>query len=307
MAIVSAEITVDFTSWYIGNHNLCWRVQGSGDPYTCSVITCIGGGTSCSGSFLISVDDETCTDVTFEGYVQAACEAGLDDILPFTYLFVPTPTCIQYLLTAVEVPLEINLDITFGGSGYTIAPLVTIIGGAFSIAATVDTVTIAAGSVTGVTLLLLGSYSVLPAIIIAPPDTAGDTATANAVLGYAPGFEVPDCVSMSGINLPNDFFTVGTSVNICSSGASAPIVSDFYTLTVDGNCLCDCELFTLSISGSAAESITYYANLCNGVYETGVLVVGDSDITTCVVSGSVFWKFLNGTPTITTTSGGSCP
>src|SRR5210317_1336664 len=97
MAIVTATITVDFTAFYAGDHRICWRVQGSGDPYDCTtIVNCVGGGAACQGIFNADVNTTSCDGtITFEGYVQATCEAesSLTGRLPFTVDFVPNPVC----------------------------------------------------------------------------------------------------------------------------------------------------------------------------------------------------------------------
>lgn len=131
MAAIPATINVNFTSNYAGGHRVCWRIGNAG-PYNCStVVTCLGGGNPCSANIAITVDNETCDAVTFEGYVQAVCEdiGSLNGRVPFSSTFTPDPTCDSFNITCNSVGLA-GFVITNPGSGYTpgVPPLVTIVG-----------------------------------------------------------------------------------------------------------------------------------------------------------------------------------
>lgn len=131
MAPIAASITVTFTSEYIGCHRVCYRLNNSGG-YSCTNVDCAGGGASCSVTIPITVDNETCTTVEFDGYVQACCQdvSSLVDRIPFSTSFVPSPSCKRYLATCNNVPLA-SISVTNGGSGYTIGshPSVSFSGG----------------------------------------------------------------------------------------------------------------------------------------------------------------------------------
>ena len=97
MATVTATITVDFTANYAGPHRVCFRIQGSGDPYDCStVVNCVGGGTACQAIINTPVNTTSCDGtVVFEGYIQAECEDILstNGRLVWTANFVPNVVC----------------------------------------------------------------------------------------------------------------------------------------------------------------------------------------------------------------------
>ena len=100
--LTSATITVDFLGNYAGPHRVCWRVQGSGNPYVCTnLVTCVGGGNPCQALINVMIDPESCEDVIFEGYIQATCqvEGSTIDRVPFTVTYTPTPSCNMYTLT----------------------------------------------------------------------------------------------------------------------------------------------------------------------------------------------------------------
>jgi hypothetical protein len=105
MAIVSATITVIFTSNFTGDHRICYR-QVDAVAYDCSnLVTCLGGGASCSLNITVSVDDEACP-VTFEGYVQAVCEdiSSVTGRVAFTTSYSPVDACesVAYICDQTE-------------------------------------------------------------------------------------------------------------------------------------------------------------------------------------------------------------
>ena len=93
MALQQATLTVSFTSNYKGIHRICWRVQGSGNDYDCSLLTsCAGNGASCSFDIPILVDPEVCGDpIIYEGYIQPICNdiTSEDGRTPWTVGYTP--------------------------------------------------------------------------------------------------------------------------------------------------------------------------------------------------------------------------
>ena len=112
MALVPATITVNFTSNYTGNHRVCYRLGGVG-LYNCTtIVACLGGGTPCSTTINVTVDDEACTDYVYDGYVQAVCEAEASTTgrVAWTATYTPTNACFSILFTA-------------GGGGGSLLPI----------------------------------------------------------------------------------------------------------------------------------------------------------------------------------------
>jgi len=118
--LTPATITVNFIGNYAGLHRICWRIQGSGNPYACTnIVDCVGGGNPCSAVISIMVDPESCDPVIYEGYIQATCNDITSDIgkVPFTVTYTPTPTCVGWTITCDNVegcpailPTEIGLN-----------------------------------------------------------------------------------------------------------------------------------------------------------------------------------------------------
>lgn len=143
MAPVPATIDVSFISNFTGQHRICWRIAPN-LVYDCStVVVCAGLGNPCSASIPITVDNESCATVLFEGYVQAACEdiGSLNGRIPFSQTFVPNPTCKSYRVSCDNVPVLGTL-ITNAGSGYDPLnpPLVVPFGGGGAGAAVLITI-----------------------------------------------------------------------------------------------------------------------------------------------------------------------
>lgn len=220
MAIVTATITVDFTANYAGDHRICWRVQGSGDPYDCStVVSCVGGGTACQAIFTADVNTTSCDGVvTFEGYVQAACEdeASVNGRLPFTVDFTPNVLCQRTEITCSRGPIE-SITINDGGYGYQLGDAVVITRDPGDTETTNAGITI--GSVgTGIINSISGLSSAGTGY--AP----GDTIDIDVVVG-------PGCAGSGGV------------ITVDTVGASGEILT--YTLTNGGSGY-TCDSFTFS-------------------------------------------------------------
>lgn len=314
MALVPANITVNFTAFYIGVHNICWRLSTNPPgTETCFTVSCLGGGNPCSGTFSVLVDNETCTPVTYVGWVQAGCEEGTDNQIPFSYTFTPTPSCVGYEITCDAVPL-LGFSISNAGSGYddmdppsTANGGITISGGGGS--GVVVVATTSGGVITGFTFSNYGSgYVVAPSVVIAPP-VSGTQAVVTAILGYCSGFTAFDCQGSSEFTVPGDQFQPGDSFKMCKVGtAPGAMIPEEYTTVVDNNCLCDCTNVTLSVT-SEAGSVDYGYTTCdgltesNGVYVYGTLNAGDPAVTACIVDGSFFYNVDTDSTTVSVTFG----
>lgn len=130
--LTPATITVDFLGNYAGPHRVCWRVQGSGNPYVCTnIVTCVGGGNPCQAIINVMVETESCEDVIFEGYIQATCqvEGSSIDQVPFTVTYTPTPSCKGYILTnssgTTQAFLSSDLGLNCDGTSRTGITLLT--------------------------------------------------------------------------------------------------------------------------------------------------------------------------------------
>lgn len=155
MSLVPANIKVDFTANYIGIHRVCYRLGSSG-AYTCVTTDCTSLG-ACTKNIGIFVDNETCDDVEYTGYVQPACVdiSSTEKRVAWTYTFTPVPTCKAYIATCARLDI-LSITITNGGTDYNPAapPTVNFVGGG---GVATGTVVVGEGAITSVDSISGGS------------------------------------------------------------------------------------------------------------------------------------------------------
>jgi len=130
MAPIAASITVNFTANYTGQHRICWRLGSSG-PYDCTTLISTTAGMNYSVIIPVTVDNETCSSVGFEGYVQATCEdeSSSSGRIPFSVTFTPSPDCLPIDISCTAVGI-LEFEMVNNGSGYNAgAPTVTLSSG----------------------------------------------------------------------------------------------------------------------------------------------------------------------------------
>lgn len=305
MAATPATIDISFIANYNGPHRICWRIGSSG-AYTCQTVNCAGGGATCTTTIAISVDNETCANVDFEGYAQPSCIDinSTDKRVAFQVTFVPTPACNRYIATCTSVPV-LSLTLNVAGTNYPSPPALVISGGGGS-GATGHVVTNGAGTVISIVLDTPGSgYTSVPAVTIAnSPD--GSHTTVTAVLDNCPALTSPGCTGTPG-TIPA-IVPLGSAIDICAVGA-APSVPTGFTSVQNGNCACSCINAKISVTGGVGSTLQYYYTKCNGAFVSGFLSVGGSPsfIQDCVVNGSVITRNISGTPTPAIVYTTSCP
>lgn len=307
MSATPASINLSFVANYVGNHRVCYRIGSSG-PYTCQTVSCAGNGATCSATIAISVDNESCPDVLFEGYVQPTCVdiASEEKRVYFSETFTPNPSCKRYIATCSSVALA-AITVTDGGTGYDSGtpPSVIISGGGGS-GATATAVVSVGGVVTGITLNTVGSgYTSAPVVTIGPSPGGGNQATASASLAKCPIMTSPGCSGAPG-DIPS-ILSLGQTVSLCSISGT-PSVPTGFTVSENGNCVCSCLDVTIGITGTVGQTIQYYYTRCNGSFVTGFLSVGGSpvSISDCVVAGSVVTRRVSGDPNAVITYGSAC-
>lgn len=137
MAAVPALLNFQFDSTNTdGCYRVMSRIQGSGDPYVETPVACTPFvpptlSVPCTVQIGITVDDETCAAVTYEGYVQPCCQevASLEGRVPFTVTFTPAPACKSYQVTCISAAVA-EVTVTTPGTGYNpvdVSKLVTFV------------------------------------------------------------------------------------------------------------------------------------------------------------------------------------
>lgn len=288
------SLSIQFTSYYTGNHRICWRFGSSG-AYDCStVIACAGGAATCSTTILVGVSDESCDDVLIEGYVQPTC-VGVDEETSRTYftaVFNPEPPCSKFLLTCASSGIS-GVTLTNPGSGYTPSSSIswTTSGGGGAGAYGSALIDIS-GSVSTVLITNAGSgYTSSPTIIFTT--SSGVTATGTGNLAPCNGLDLgTDCGDVS-VFLTGD---VGDEKLYCFS--VAPEVSGGWTVEESGCCY-TCSTVTFENTGLISDTI-YYINCLTLAYTSLVLDPSDT-VTVCAVTDS--WTGVGPNTTVTAVSG----
>ena len=113
MPPVTGYISISFTPNFVGQHRICWRIGNVG-PYTCEPdFTC--NTDPCTYYITpVSLNNDSCDTVDFNGYIQAACEeeGTLDGAVFWSQAFVPNPECQPYQLTCLGQEINSGISIT---------------------------------------------------------------------------------------------------------------------------------------------------------------------------------------------------
>jgi hypothetical protein len=225
MAIVNATITVDFTANYAGTHRVCYRVQGSGNPYDCTtLVSCVGGGNACQALIIAPVNTTSCDGtVVFEGYIQAICEDILstNGRLAWTADFVPNQVCDKFNITCDLGPVT-GIPLTDRGELYDVGDTIVVTrdgGDAGAVDAVVSIASVGDGVINSISALQAGG------------------------LGYAPG----DTIQIAGATGAGGLITVDT-VNV----GPGDILT--YTLTNGGSGYTGFLTFNVTSGGGAGAA-----------------------------------------------------
>ncbi len=221
MAFIRISYTPNITSSAVSSspficHRICYR-QGSEGSYCCledNTDSVAGipktfdieiGVAPCES--VPDVTPDSCTSTTYEGYIQACCEAidALDGRVFWTAAFELDPVCVNKLTCCQGARdlLDGTITISNAGSGYNPAdsPLTVLVvrnpsdsitaGGTndANITATID----GGGTITGLNIVDGGLYSKIPLFVI-PSPSSGTTATAVLTLACADEAWMGNCV-----------------------------------------------------------------------------------------------------------------
>ena len=233
MALIAASITVNFLSNYAGQHRVCWRTGGAG-AYNCTtLVSCPGSSaTPCSVAISITVDNETCTNVDFDGYVQAVCEdeASTNGRVTFSTSFVPDPSCKRYVATCARVIVD-SYTMVVKGSGYNAgAPSVNVTGGGG--AGATGTAVVGAGVI--LTKAISGAGAgYINGTYLACPLLGGTGAGAQATVVITGGLITSLSITNAGTGYINTdiLFPDTAVVGVPGVAGTITITTDFETIT----------------------------------------------------------------------------
>jgi hypothetical protein len=186
-------------------------------------------------------------------------------------LNISAPTTAGGVQAVVTTLLALNNGvptITSGGTGYTAGDTLTLVGGTFSIVATLTVTTVSSGVITAVSIASNGAYSVLPSnpISVTGGTGSGATFTATASWGLYGVFTITNAGS-GYVEQPTVTFSGGGgsgAAAYASVGASPTVKSIFNTVdfyTSQG------KQFTI---GQAAQTGTSFATLVNDSFNSSV-------------------------------------
>lgn len=115
---ITGYITVTFNATYLGDYRICWRDDSVG-PYTCFLANCSDLGTCTVYINPITFSTNTCDQITYNGYVQAACEDPntTDGAVFWTVVYTPVTDCVPWELTCLGVTTQSSIDIDVKASG----------------------------------------------------------------------------------------------------------------------------------------------------------------------------------------------
>jgi hypothetical protein len=295
MAAQAATINVTFTSQYSGLHRVCYRLVGT-TPYTCFTVICTGLSTPCSYAIPITVDNETCEEIEYEGYVQAACqeESSEEGRIPFEISFIPSPSCLRLEATCVGVPIN-SVTIVNGGTGYdesqvgTSIPVLTSTGSG----AIIEITSISGGAITGLIVSATGGgYALGDSLNVPSPLGEGTAATLDIVFGNCSDFSYVGCNAESVTRLSKSngvFLQLGESTVICTNTEDPSLTSagdgEVMQITDNlGNCVCECTSYIVT-AGESSIQLEYLP--CGGEDRVEILLESSDSSTFCAVTGSV--------------------
>jgi hypothetical protein len=294
MANITATITVDFQANYTGNHRVCWRVQGSGDPYDCNTsVSCVGGGAVCQAVFTVPLNSTSCDgDVIIEGYVQAECEDVLstNGRVPFvTNPFTPTPTCIRHEITCDHVGI-LSVSISSSGSNYAVGDVINIIRNSSDTETMDASITVSSvdgsGGITGVNISNPGSYQIQPTYSIT--SASGSGAVLSIIMDTCPSVSNlgTDC-STNTISLTNGLI-LGETFATCVVGSIN--LPEGYTDNTIGCCIPSDTVndvcYNYDLNNTTGSDVTIHYTACNGI-DSSILVQAGTTVIICAVTGGV--------------------
>lgn len=196
--------------------------------------------------------------------------------------------------------------INAGGSGYQDTDVLALDTGVVGVPGTPVELgpTTDYGIIIDITLDNGGSgYTSAPTIVIDASPTG--TATATAVLAGCPELTISDCSGASAEAIPAGTYQPGESTFMC--GETVPTIPDEFSVAENGNCLCNCQAYTIENTGGGPDTVDAWWIDCNGNVQTASLAPGGGPTNiTCAVVDSISYVENGAGATMTITPGAAC-
>jgi hypothetical protein len=233
------DLQISWTAGWAGNHEVCYRKQGT-VAYTCQTVVATLG----PNSVLITVPNNFCDDVTYEGYILAECQGAVEpsEGTQFSILInTKTDPCEPYQIDCDNSP--INALGATGGSLYQIGDAIMADAVQVGDVNTID----GGGAILTVNFTdPVTPFSAPPVMTIVSGAGAGAVITAP-LTGCIPILLSCDGAVDNGVPAPSGIrpnIPVGSSFYLCAEVAPTPSPDSQYTVTNllgPGYETCHCE------------------------------------------------------------------
>ncbi|NDC94759.1 hypothetical protein EB118_05850 [bacterium] len=306
-----ASISVTYTPYYQGCHRIGYKESTSladyciyidssesviGEPKTVVIEINTPEEEACA-----HVENYQCQDgIDIVGYVQACCSAVDDEEskIPFSFS-AETLACNSYEVECLGSGI-FTIEVTNPGSGYTVAPLVTITGGSGTGASAEALINAGSVIVVQITSGLCGdgySFTNPSTVTIAPPDTPGVQATAQISLlrPCSDGCGGDNSIRVVGCNAPGINRVVtptpDTSYYLCSQVAPNISLTGLYTRVnkIDQTACCSCKYYSIENMGESV--VEYFYIDCAGTYQNQISLLPGQTDTICAKENSVHSEY----------------
>jgi len=304
-----ASFTVDFQANTTGDHNICYREVGSGDPYTCETVNVTATGPN-SLTIQLSLN-LYCQDIELEGYIIAACQdqtdADLDGVpdLAITFI-VPILTqvadpCPLWSITCNSVGIS-AIGVGGGSAGYTTGTYTVPTTGGIAITPGSVEITVSAGGVIQLftTILDPGEYTAAPTglDLSSVPNGGAPTPPSGYTVDMLPCTTLDLTTLACNSCLPGEAqptniqLELGDSVELCADEtAIAGLASEFVTREEaqpsGGGCHCiDCN--GLYVRNELDKTVAVYYQTC---WEDGAICY-DGEQVVSIVSEPDTWQYI---------------
>lgn len=279
-----ANFVVNFQANTTGDHYVGYRTYN--DPvntYTVETLNVVSTGPQ---SVQIDIPGNLyCGDITYEGYIIAACEVqddnnsdGIpDNATTFTVdLLKQTDPCISAEITCDNSPIA-SVTVTNGGTGgYTVGDSITVTEanpGDELVAAVLEVGAETGGVIDSINIVNAGSYKAAPVLTAA---TGNADAVLDAVMQDCATLDIRDYQCNGDNTDPDDpiyVLKLGELMALCVDTTTLAGLSSRFTSTTDTQCRCrECKRYEI-VNSAGVDQIASIQTCWDGSHATGSNVV----------------------------------